>query len=505
MTGRIVVVGLGPAGDDHLLPVARAAIERISVRFARTARHRALEDLRADGIDFVAFDDEYERHDRIEAVYRAIVDRLVAAAGTHGEVLYAVPGNPAVAERTTTLLRRRTSEPGGGAPVELVVVPGLSFAELAWTRLGVDPTQGNTRVVDAHSIGTDAVDVSGALLIVQCDARSVLSDVKLHLLEYLDGDETVTVLQRLGRSDEHVGTVTLADLDRDVEPDHLTSVYVDTGTVAIGADFARFVELMETLRGPGGCPWDAEQTHTSLRRYAIEEAYEVVEAIGGLPVGAPQSLPPGSPPPAGYEALADELGDLLCQVVFHSVLAREAGAFTIDDVVRGIHEKLLRRHPHVFGDAGGATIDLPRAWEQSKLAEKGTDSIVAGITPDLPALLYALKLARKMASVGLVPLSPETAGVQAATALQQLPDTPVEQVDAVLGELLGAIVVLARDRGVDAESALRSWSGAQRDRFATLERVARSRGIDLAVASPQTVAEIWAEIASDPRPSRVLH
>ncbi|MDQ1520298.1 MAG: tetrapyrrole methylase family protein / MazG family protein, partial [Actinomycetota bacterium] len=255
--GRVVVVGLGPAGADLLLPVARDAIERAAVRYARTLRHPAIADLARDGMLFETFDASYDDASDLDAVYVSIVDALVDAAGHHGDVLYAVPGNPVVAERTVALLRSRD--------VDVVVVPGLSFADLAWTRVGVDPMHG-ARVVDAHDFAVSAAGVGGPLLIAQCDDRFVCSDVKLALLEALPPDHAVTVLQRLGLPDEHIEVVRLEDVDRVVVPDHLTSLFVDTGHVSIANELARFVALVERLRGPGGCPWDAAQTHHSLRR-----------------------------------------------------------------------------------------------------------------------------------------------------------------------------------------------------------------------------------------------
>jgi MazG family protein len=258
--------------------------------------------------------------------------------------------------------------------------------------------------------------------------------------------------------------------------------------------------LMETLRAPGGCPWDQEQTHASLRRYVLEEAYEVVEAISLLPPNAPQGLDASEPLPAGYASLEDELGDLLSQVVFHATLAREVGAFTIDDVIRGIHAKLVRRHPHVFGDVEADTgDDVMRNWEQIKKVEKGTSSIVEGITPDLPSLLYSLKLLRKAASVGLVVDDVSAAHEQAAASLEALVASPRadaaggEQVDEIVGELLAAMVVIARARGVDAESALRGWSARYRDHFVRMEGLAAERELDLAALSPDAVAALWAD------------
>ena len=159
--------------------------------------------------------------------------------------------------------------------------------------------------------------------------------------------------------------------------------------------------LIERLRAPGGCPWDAEQTHHTLARHLIEETYEVIEAIEALPASAPGSGP--EPVPDGaYEHLEEELGDLACQVIFHATFAREAGAFTITDVLAGIHDKLVRRHPHVFGDVAVSGADEVVAnWEVIKREEKGRTSLMDGVSRHLPSLLYAHKLYRKAASAGL--------------------------------------------------------------------------------------------------------
>lgn len=487
--GRIVVVGLGPGGIDLLLPAARTAIARIPHRFVRTARHPAVEELARHGLDCVPFDDRYESADDFDAVYRGIVETLVTAAVEHGEVCYAVPGSPGVAERTVGMLR----EAAAAGRVSLDVIPGLSFADLAWARLGVDPMAG-AHVVDAQDFAIGAAGLSGPLLIGHCISKLVCSDVKLVLLEVLPPDAPVTVLQRLGLPDEWVTTVPLAALDRDVEPDHLTSVFVDTGHVAIAGEVARLVGLAERLRGPGGCPWDAEQSHHSLARYLLEEAYETVETIEGLPATAPE----GPPDLEAYARLEDELGDLLYQVVFHAILAREAGVFTMADVARGIHDKLVRRHPHVFGSAAADTADeVLASWEQLKKAEKGTESLVEGISPGLPSLLYAHKLYRKAATVGLEPGTAAEAldRVADATARLRSPDIAADAAgtEAALGDLLAAAVVVARDRGVDAETSLRGWTARFRERFVRMEHLAAERGVDLASASPDAVAALWIE------------
>ncbi|HZJ28264.1 MAG TPA: SAM-dependent methyltransferase [Acidimicrobiia bacterium] len=521
--GQVLVIGLGPGGADLVLPAARRALARTPRRFVRTARHPAVAELARHGLDFESFDARYEEGSDLVDVYASIVATLVAAVADGGTVAYAVPGSPAVAERTVAILHERARR----GEIELTVVPGLSFSDLAWSRLGVDPTQGGgAHVVDGANFAAEAPGRAGWLLVAQCDRRLVLSDVKLTLLDSLPADTPVTVLARLGLPDEQVFTIPLEDLDRVVEPDHLTSIALDTGSITVAGEFARFVALMEQLRGPGGCPWDAEQTHHSLARYTLEEAYEVVEAIEALPAGAPAGgvgapaggvgapaggvgAPAGGagatdPASAGledvYAALADELGDLLCQVVFHAVLAREAGAFTIVDVIDGIHTKLVRRHPHVFGDAtAGTPADVVRNWEQIKLGEKGTESLVEGITAGLPSLLYTHKLLRKAASVGLDPGDAPDALTRLETATAELRGAgdDTDAAAGALGSLLAAAVVAARESGTDAESALAGWASRFRARFVRMEGLARARGVDLGAAEPPRVAQLWDEAADD--------
>jgi tetrapyrrole methylase family protein/MazG family protein len=481
--GRVVVVGLGPAGADLLLPVARAAIDRVPTRFVRTARHPAVDDLEREGVRFRSFDDVYDDATSIDDVYPAIADALAEAAAHDGEVLFAVPGSPAVAERTLTLLRERDD-------VTVEVLPGLSFAELAWTRVGIDPMATGARVVDAHAPAFAGVD--GPVLVAQVDSRFVLSDVKLALLEHLDPDARVVVLQRLGRVDESVREVAVAELDREVEPDHLTALFAHVRSRSVGASMERFVALTERLRAPGGCPWDGEQTHHSLARYALEEAYEVVEAIDALPVAAP--APGVDVEPAAYAALEEELGDLLYQVVFHATLAREAGAFTTTEVIDGIHEKLVRRHPHVFGSVDASTSSQVLAnWEQLKRAEKGRASVMAGVDPSLPSLLYAHKLLGKAASVGIERGAAPDEAANVVAAAGELVRADGGAAEDALARLLAAAVALARAKGLDGESVLRGWSARFRTRFETMEREAAARGVDVTTAERAAVREWWDE------------
>lgn len=485
MTPRVVVVGLGPGGADLVAPRALDALRRAPA-LVRTARHPAVDELRASGVMLEPLDAIYDGAPDLDAAYVAIAARVLDLARERGEAVYAVPGSPGIAERAVGFLRRAAD----AGEIALEIVPGLSFADLAWARLGIDPMATGARIIDGRDL-TSAAGLDGALLIAQCDTAFVLSDVKLALLDAVAADTEVVVLQRLGLPDELVARVPLEDLDRSVEPDHLTTLYVDTGGAAVAGEVARLVALAEVLRGPGGCPWDAEQTHRSLVRYLLEEAYETVETLEALPPDAPG----GEVDLEAYARLEDELGDVLFQVVFHSILAAEAGAFTFADVARGIHDKLVRRHPHVFGEVEVASSeDVLANWEVIKQEERGAASIVDGISPALPSTLYALKLFRKAATVGLAPADRAAAlsDLDAAVArLRDVPDAPGTEADPAVGDLLAAAVAVARAEGVDAESALRAWAARFRDTFRAAEALAVARGATLRDLGPEVARDLW--------------
>jgi len=501
--GRVVVVGLGPGDPGALTAAALEAIEATPIRYVRTTHHPSAKVLAAAW----SFDAVYESASSLEEVYATIAATLVEAAGEHGSVLYAVPGSPLVAERSVELLR-------ADERVSVELLPALSFLDLAWARLGVDPVAVGVRIVDGHRFAVEAAGSSGPLLVAQCDRRSVLSEIKLSV----DGEPgPAVVLRRLGLPDESVTEVAWADLDRSVEPDHLTCVWIPTLAVPVAGEAARFVELVRTLRER--CPWDREQTHRSLRRHLLEEAYEVLEAVDELE-GEAGGGEAGTDD-VGWEHLEEELGDLLFQVAFHAQLATEEGRFGFADVARGIHDKLVARHPHVFTDAGDTTVaELDQTWEDRKRAEKGRSSVVDGIPSTLPALTYALKAQRRAAGAGLD--WPGTDGVWAAVAdeLDELRDAVAAArsapgaatgdlgpaVEAELGDVLFSVVNLARHLGVEPELALRSAARRFTRRVREVEGLGAAEGLDhagLAGLPPEQLDRLWAEakrLAGRPAP-----
>ncbi len=467
---HITVVGLGPAGTDYLGDATATLLaEQSAHRYFRTARHPAaarFEEVRA-------FDDLYESAATFDEVYTGIVEALVSAAveAEPEPVVYAVPGSPLVAERSVELLRADDR-------VEVTLLPALSFLDLAWAALGIDPLAAGVRLVDASAFGAAVAGEHGPFLVAQCWSRQTLSDVKLSVPD--DPGLALprpVILHHLGLDDEVIAAVDWWELDRTVDPDHLTSVYVPALSVpgqSAGAAVAQLAALTDMLRER--CPWDRAQTHASLMPHLVEECYEVLDAL---------SAPDGRDAAPGTAAhLKEELGDLLFQIVFHARLAAEEGQFDLADVARGVHDKLVHRHPHVFGDVDADSADqVVSNWEAIKKAEKGRSSVTEGIPAALPALILTSKLVRKARSVGLEP--DDATGEQTAAALASLtrrardgdgrPDDPLfgEPGDLTreVGGLLFAVSILAQRVGVDAEQALRERALALRAEIVAAEGV----------------------------------
>lgn len=485
---RITVVGLGPAGASLLTAQARAALRSTPHRYFRTGKHPAAEELWEEGIFYASYDSVYESAEDRSEVYARIAGGLLSAAREHGHVVYAVPGSPTVGEEVTRLLiphaRRRE--------VEVVLLPGISFVEAAACALGFDIMADDVRVVDGESAAEELAGATGALLIGQVWRPELVSDVKVALLEHYPAEHWVALVRALGGPGQSVQWLALGELDHSVEVDPLTCIWVPAPAVRRPGTIEAFVELVRRLRGPGGCPWDAEQTHHSLTRHLVEETYEVIDAIEELP-----ALAPGGDVPIGaYEHLEEELGDLLFQVVFHATLAAEAGAFTIHDVARSIHDKLVARHPHVFGDVVADTADQVRTnWEHLKAAEKGRQSAMDDVPPSLPALLYAHKLGRRAAALGFDWPPGDPGLVESVRAeVAELVEAETEgEKEEELGDILFMVVNWARHLRVDPEAALRRAATKFSERFRVVERVASERGIDMTRAGMDVLDVLWAE------------
>ena len=480
---KVVVVGLGPAGPEFTTPAAYAALSQEGPRYLRTARHPAAAPWVERGA--FSFDVHYEMSATFDQTYEAIVNDLVDAASAHGRVVYAVPGSPSILERTVVALR---NDPR----VSVEIVPGLSFLDLAWDRLVLDPIESAVRLVNGEQFAVDAATDYGPLLVSHTWSNEILSAIKLSC-DPPDGT-TAVILHHLGCDDELVTETDWADLDRTIDADHLTCVYIPSLGAPPAGQLARVAEVVRVLRAE--CPWDAEQTHQSLVRHLLEETYEAIEAIEEL----------GDPPDiAASEHLEEELGDVLCQVLFHSTIAEEEGLFSLADVARSLADKLVRRHPHVFArdqehspgiDMGSDAMDGPSIdaesvlsrWEQQKQLEKGRSSLTDGIPRALPALAYAAKLEKKAATVGLGMRAAET---PIRDRLEASIDGLIGGDGAAFGALLFDVASLAASVGVDPEEALRHAASAMRAHFVVAEQLAEADGVTLIDATPAARLRYW--------------
>lgn len=275
----------------------------------------------------------------------------------------------------------------------------------------------------------------------------------------------------------HGEEITRAVLDRALSGD--PEVEVVMGRSARGARLLELVRVMARLRGPDGCPWDAEQTHETLVKYLLDETYELLEAIEA-----------GTP-----DHIAEELGDLLLQVVFHAQMAADADTFDIDDVAGRLVTKLVTRHPHVFGDvevegAGEVVVN----WEVIKDHEKGRTSVLEGVPEALPALAYAHKLQKRAAKVGFDWGNPSQAAAKVREELAEVEKAAgPDELEEEAGDLLFAAVELARHLGVDAETALRKAARKFRDRLAHMEASAQQKGTALKDMSTDQLEKLWTE------------
>lgn len=482
MAKAVTVVGLGP-GDENGIPLGTLRLLRgANPLWLRTEKHPVVRWLRKEGISFRTFDYLYEAHADFESVYEAIAESLLQEAISGASPVYAVPGHPMVAERSVRLLLAKGPERG----VKIDVKGGSSFLDMAFARLGIDPVEGFA-LLDGTALDASRIDPRLHLIIGQVYDRMVASDVKLALMEVFPDEYPVIVASCLGmEGKERLSRMPLFSLDREDRFDDWTMVYVppsqDSGI--LHRRFDTLTDVIAHLRGPEGCPWDRKQTHHSLRKYLLEEAYEFLEAVGE----------------EDFEAMAEELGDVLLQVVLHAQIAREEGYFDIRDVIGRLTEKLIRRHPHVFGkDRASDAEDVKEKWEAIKereREEKGRPKVKSLLddVPRFPALLKATELQKRAAKVGFDWDRKEDVRVKLQEELEELfrADSP-EKREEELGDVLFSAVALARFFEVDAEQALLTACRKFSRRFRFVEQRAAETGKGMESYSLEQLDKWWDE------------
>jgi tetrapyrrole methylase family protein / MazG family protein len=474
----IKVLGLGAADLDQLpLGVYRELTQTETPRFARTLSHPVVEELQKEGITFESFDSIYESHQQFGDVYGEIVDRLLEASSKE-DVTYIVPGHPMLAERTVKLLieKRKRGE------ISLEIEGGQSFLDATFKALEIDPIEG-FQFVDATDLKREQLQYLNHLILCQVYDTLIASEVKLTLLEDLPADHPVTIVTAAGSKEEQLITIPLEELDRSVEVSNLTSVYVPpVEKESLNHQFFRLREVIRTLRSPEGCPWDRKQTHESLRKYMIEEAYEFIDAVNQM----------------DDDHMVEELGDVLLQVMLHSQIGEDAGYFTINDVIVSVTDKMIRRHPHVFGEINVETSDeVISNWDVIKEQEKGSvpDSILDSVPESFPALLQAEELQKKAAKVGFDWETVEPVIEKVEEEWQEFQEAresgDFEEMEKEFGDWLFAIANLARHYKLNSENALQRTNRKFRNRVSSMEEEAQAEGWSLKEYDLDSLEELW--------------
>lgn len=478
---KITVVGLG-AGDMDQLPLGiYQKLKQSEHTYLRTKEHPVVKELIEEGMVFQSFDEIYELHDTFEKVYEEISERLFSLA-EKDSILYAVPGHPLVAERTVQLLLER----GKAHNIEVEIGGGQSFLDPLFQALKIDPIEG-FQLLDATSLKRDEIEIQQHMIIGQVYDTYMASEVKLTLMEKLPDDYEVYIVTAAGSKGESIRKVALYELDREVTLDNLTSVYVPpvNDDVILYKQFSKFRQIIAELRGPNGCPWDKEQTHHSLKKYLIEEAYELIEAINEEDI----------------DHMVEELGDVLLQIMLHAQIGEDDGYFSIDDVIESISAKMIRRHPHVFGDVHADTADeVVKNWAEIKREEKGIESegsLLNQIGNHLPNTLRAYEMQKKAAKVGFDWDKVEDAWAKVCEEIKEfeveVKEQDQEKTVSEFGDILFALINIARFYKINPEEALFATNQKFIRRFSYVEKCVRQSGKDFQEFSLIELDQFWEE------------
>ncbi|RDU34793.1 nucleoside triphosphate pyrophosphohydrolase [Neobacillus piezotolerans] len=481
MKKEIEIIGLGSADLDAMpLGVYKKLKQRGRV-FLRTKEHPVVRELENEGFSYTSFDSIYEKHDSFEAVYEEIRDTLLAQASL-GPVVYAVPGHPLVAERTVQLLLEEQEKQAG---IEITFGGGQSFLDALFLALRIDPVEG-FQLLDATALKANQLQLGQHMFISQVYDRLIASDVKLTLMERLPDEYEVYIVTAAGSSEEKIEKLPLYELDHKTEIHNLVTLYVPPvkEEELLMRDFSKLREIIAVLRGPNGCPWDKEQTHASLKKYLLEETYEVIEAIDS----------------GDIDHLIEELGDVLLQVMLHAQIGEDDGYFTVNDVIESISSKMVRRHPHVFGSRSADTAEEVVAnWQEIKAQEKKgvrKDSLLDGIPKSFPALIRAFELQKKAAKAGFDWQEIGPAFEKVKEELQEFEAELKNEAGLALakkefGDLLFAFVNVARFLGIHPEEALTETNDKFVRRFRFIEEMVKESGRAIEDHSLEELDRYW--------------
>lgn len=476
----IKIVGLGPGAPEALTVGAIDTIKNSENVYFRTEKHPTVDYIKENGVSFKTCDNFYESSTSFDEVYKRIAEDLVNVYEKHGDLVYAVPGHPLVAEKSVFNLIELCNQ----RKIEYKVLPAVSFIDAMMDRLQIDPING-LKVIDAFDINNQILDKRIGTIITQVYNPLIASEVKLTLSEYYNDETEIIYCRAAGiAGQESIRKIPLYELDMQEDIDYLTSVYIPQD-LENKKDIYDLVKIIERLRGDDGCPWDREQDHETLKKAIIEESYEVVDAINK----------------EDDDALVEELGDVLLQVVFHAAIGKEDGYFNLNDIVEAICNKMIYRHPHVFGDTKSNSSDeVVINWEELKKREKNFQTVtedLEGIARALPALIRAEKIQKKANKVGFDWDKVEEAAEKVKEELNEVLEVYKSEnrvkITEEVGDLIFACVNVARFLKVNSEEALNGTTEKFIRRFSYIEEKSQALNINLEDMSLEQMDALWDE------------
>ena len=474
------IMGLGPGAYEALTIGALKELKNNKNIYFRTEKHPTVDFLKDEGIKFESYDHAYEKYDSFDDVYKYIAEDLITKIKDDEDLIYAVPGHPLVAEKSVINLIELCKENN----VQYEVLPAVSFVDAMMEALQVDPIEG-VKIIDAFDMKNQILDKRVGTIITQVYNNFIASEVKLRLLEGYEDDTEIIFVRAAGVEGlESIRKIPLYELDWQEDIDYLTSIYIpkDLGNKK---DFQDLLDIIETLRNPGGCPWDREQTHESLKSALLEECYEVIDAIEN----------------EDEDALIEELGDVLLQVVFHASIGKEDGYFDIMDVIGGISNKMINRHPHVFGNEEANTSEQVLVnWDEIKKEEKGIKTLteeMQNIAKSLPAATRAYKVQKKAKKVGFDWDDVNCAMDKVKEELNEIKEVynceDKSIIEGEVGDLLFACINVARFLEVDGELALDKTIKKFIKRFSYIENEAIKNNKNLKDMTLEEMDKLWEE------------
>lgn len=475
----INIIGLG-FGDISDLTMKSINLLEDHSNFFRTDKSPIIKYLKEKEIDFLSYDKIYENEKDFDKVYNIIADDLIEKAKKYTIINYCVPKTPALFDKVTEILLEDKSKTG----VEIEIFNNGGFLEKVYDILE-RPITNNIKIIDGLSIKPTDLDINSDLIIFGIYDNIIASEVKIYLEEVYDGEYTIEVINDFLDKNK-LFSIPLYKLDRLEEYNHNTIIYISKiKNEKKMHDMNNLIDIMERLRSKDGCEWDNAQTHESLRGYLIEEAYEVVEAIDNNDV----------------DLLEEELGDLLLQIIFHSQIAREEGYFNIWNVINGISNKMIYRHPHVFSDISTKNVDeINYNWDKLKNKSKGiksTTESMLSIPKDFPTLLKAYKIQKKAAKVGFDWDYKEQAYQKIKEEITELKiaidENTFDDIEDEFGDLLFAIVNFARFLEVNPQTALNRTINKFIYRFKYIEDTILGSGKKLEETSLKDMDKLWNE------------